>query len=86
MVRSITKAGADPVYGARPLNRLLNRELLNPLARSLIEGTVLDGDEVCRGMRKEGGSACDLGSSLTCCDPPDEDSEGGGGTGCHAST
>jgi len=41
-----SQAGADPVYGARPLNRLLNRELLNPLARSLIEGGIQDGDEV----------------------------------------
>ena len=41
------QAGVDPVYGARPLNRLLNRELLNPLARCLIDGSVRDGDEVC---------------------------------------
>jgi len=40
------QAGADPVYGARPLNRLLTKELLNPLARLLIDGSVRDGDEV----------------------------------------
>jgi hypothetical protein len=43
---AMVQAGADPVYGARPLNRLLNRELLNPLARALIDGTVQDHDEV----------------------------------------
>ena len=40
------QAGADPVYGARPLNRLLNRELLNPLAKAIIEGAVHDHDDV----------------------------------------
>ena len=47
LFRPEMQAGVDPVYGARPLNRLLNRELLNPLARCLIDGSVRDGDEVC---------------------------------------
>lgn len=40
------QAGFDPAYGARPLNRLLNKDLLQPLARSIIEGSVHDGDKV----------------------------------------
>jgi ATP-dependent Clp protease ATP-binding subunit ClpB len=39
-------AGYDPVYGARPLKRVIQRELQNPLARMLLEGKVKDGDTV----------------------------------------
>ncbi|KAH8915470.1 P-loop containing nucleoside triphosphate hydrolase protein [Atractiella rhizophila] len=36
--------GYNPVYGARPLNRSIQNELLNPLARFLIDGSILDGE------------------------------------------
>ncbi len=36
----LTKEGYDPVFGARPLRRVLERELLNPLALQILEGTV----------------------------------------------
>lgn len=36
--------GYDPVYGARPLNRLIQKKLLNPLARLLIDGGVRSGE------------------------------------------
>jgi len=39
-------AGYDPVYGARPLKRVIQRELQNPLARLLLEGKIKDGDTV----------------------------------------
>jgi ATP-dependent Clp protease ATP-binding subunit ClpB len=35
--------GYDPAYGARPLRRLVQREIGDRLARSLLEGTVRDG-------------------------------------------
>ncbi|KAI7870798.1 P-loop containing nucleoside triphosphate hydrolase protein [Spinellus fusiger] len=38
--------GYDPAYGARPLNRLLQKSLLNPLARYLIDGGVRSGETV----------------------------------------
>lgn len=38
--------GYDPVYGARPLNRALQKLLLNPMARQLIEGGIREGDIV----------------------------------------
>jgi len=38
--------GYDPVYGARPLKRVIQRELQNPLAGMLLDGTVHDGDTV----------------------------------------
>jgi ATP-dependent Clp protease ATP-binding subunit ClpB len=42
----ISEQGYDVRYGARPLKRVLNRELLNPLSRLVLEGAVLDGDTV----------------------------------------
>ncbi len=38
--------GYDPVYGARPLKRVIQRELQNPLAELLLSGEVLDGSMV----------------------------------------
>jgi ATP-dependent Clp protease ATP-binding subunit ClpB len=39
-------AGYDPVYGARPLKRVIQRNLQNPLAQLLLEGRIMDGDTV----------------------------------------
>jgi ATP-dependent Clp protease ATP-binding subunit ClpB len=39
----IATAGYDPVYGARPLKRYLQRELETKIARSLISGEIADG-------------------------------------------
>jgi len=36
----------DPVYGARPLKRVIQRELQNPLAGLILEGKIGDGDTV----------------------------------------
>ncbi|MEM1086091.1 MAG: ATP-dependent chaperone ClpB [Pseudomonadota bacterium] len=38
--------GYDPVYGARPLKRVIQKELQDPLARLLLEGRIHDGDEI----------------------------------------
>jgi ATP-dependent Clp protease ATP-binding subunit ClpB len=38
--------GYDPVYGARPLKRAIQREILNPLAVRLLDGTFKEGDVV----------------------------------------
>ncbi len=38
--------GYDPAYGARPLRRLLQREIGDRLARALLSGEVTDGDTV----------------------------------------
>ncbi|HEY0837535.1 MAG TPA: ATP-dependent chaperone ClpB [Azospirillum sp.] len=42
----LAEAGYDPVYGARPLKRVIQRELQNPLATMILEGKVADGQEV----------------------------------------
>ncbi|HIJ88739.1 MAG TPA: ATP-dependent chaperone ClpB [Desulfuromonadales bacterium] len=39
----IARAGYDPVYGARPLKRYLQRELETRIARAIIGGTVTEG-------------------------------------------
>ena len=38
--------GYDPVYGARPLKRLIQREIENPLARRMLSGQVTEGQRV----------------------------------------
>jgi ATP-dependent Clp protease ATP-binding subunit ClpB len=40
------EAGYDPVYGARPLKRVLQRTLQNTLAGLLLDGTIKDGETV----------------------------------------
>ncbi|MBO21292.1 MAG: ATP-dependent chaperone ClpB [Rhodospirillaceae bacterium] len=42
----LANAGYDPIYGARPLKRVIQRHLQNPLAAMLIEGVIADGDTV----------------------------------------
>jgi ATP-dependent Clp protease ATP-binding subunit ClpB len=42
----IAREGYDPVYGARPLKRALQREVQNPLAVRILEGDLSDGDVV----------------------------------------
>ena len=38
--------GLDPVFGARPLKRLIQREVVDAIARAIIDGRVREGDEV----------------------------------------
>jgi len=42
----LANAGYDPVYGARPLKRIIQRELQNPLAQQILEGRIPDGSAV----------------------------------------
>ncbi len=42
----LAEKGYDPVYGARPLRRVIQRALQNPLAGLILEGKILDGEEV----------------------------------------
>lgn len=50
----LAEHGYDARYGARPLNRLITKSLLNPLARSIIRGTVRSGDKVPVELAKDG--------------------------------
>jgi ATP-dependent Clp protease ATP-binding subunit ClpB len=38
--------GYDPAYGARPLKRVISKQLVDPLARALLKGTYAPGDRV----------------------------------------
>ncbi|MCW2759146.1 MAG: ATPase domain protein [Nocardioidaceae bacterium] len=42
----LTETGYDPLYGARPLRRLVQTAIGDPLARMLISGQVADGQQV----------------------------------------
>jgi ATP-dependent Clp protease ATP-binding subunit ClpB len=42
----VVRVGYDPVYGARPLKRAIQKHIETPLARLLIEGKVRDGEKV----------------------------------------
>ena len=42
----LANRGYDPVYGARPLKRVIQRSLQNPMATLLLEGRIKDGETV----------------------------------------
>ena len=42
----LVKRGFDAVYGARPLRRTIQRDILNPLAIQMLDGTFHDGDAI----------------------------------------
>jgi ATP-dependent Clp protease ATP-binding subunit ClpB len=42
----LVREGYDPLYGARPLKRALQRRLLDPLARRILDGAFSDGDRI----------------------------------------
>lgn len=42
----LAKAGFDPVYGARPLRRIIQQQLENPLSQALLSGRFKSGDSI----------------------------------------
>ncbi len=42
----LAESGYDPVYGARPLKRVIQRELQNPLAEMILAAKIADGESV----------------------------------------
>ena len=42
----LAQEGYDPIYGARPLKRAIQRSLLDPLSLELLEGRFKDGDTI----------------------------------------
>ncbi len=42
----LANTGYDPVYGARPLKRVIQRELQNPIAMEVLEGRYHEGDTI----------------------------------------
>lgn len=45
-IQWLGQKGFDPIYGARPLKRVIQQELLNPLAKKILDHTVKPGDTV----------------------------------------
>ncbi len=45
-VTELASRGYDPVYGARPLKRLIQQEIETPLSRLIIQGKALDGQTI----------------------------------------
>ncbi|QNI53650.1 ATP-dependent Clp protease ATP-binding subunit ClpB [Synechococcus sp. BIOS-E4-1] len=52
----LADAGYDPVYGARPLKRAIQRELETPIAKAILSGRFGDGDDVSVDVQQTGGS------------------------------
>ncbi len=44
--KHLGEAGYDPVYGARPLKRAIQRELLDPLSLEILSGTFREGETI----------------------------------------
>ncbi len=52
--------GYDPAYGARPLKRVLQKRLQDPLALRMLGGEVQPGDHVVAGAGPDGGIAFEV--------------------------
>ncbi|MRG59124.1 AAA domain-containing protein [Agromyces sp. CFH 90414] len=50
----LAERGYDPLYGARPLRRLMQKEIDDRLARALLAGEIRDGDAVVVGLAPDG--------------------------------
>ncbi len=53
-VERLSLDGFDPVFGARPLKRMIQREVVDRVAKALIEGSVHEGDTVTIGVGEGG--------------------------------
>jgi ATP-dependent Clp protease ATP-binding subunit ClpB len=42
----LAEIGYDPEYGARPLKRTIQRLVMDPLARKVLEGSLAPGDDI----------------------------------------
>jgi ATP-dependent Clp protease ATP-binding subunit ClpB len=51
----LAQEGFDPVYGARPLKRAIQKHIQNPLAMAVLEGRFHDGDHIVVTRAAEGG-------------------------------
>ncbi len=49
----LVKRGYDPVYGARPLRRAIQRYVENPLSTSILQGEFKEGDTVAIGLQED---------------------------------
>jgi ATP-dependent Clp protease ATP-binding subunit ClpB len=50
----IAKLGYDPIYGARPLKRVIQKHIVNPLSERILAGDFGEGDHVDVGLDQQG--------------------------------
>jgi ATP-dependent Clp protease ATP-binding subunit ClpB len=55
--QELARAGFDPVYGARPLKRTIQKDLVQPLAVRLLQGEFADGDTILVDVAPDGALA-----------------------------
>ena len=55
----IAKTGYDPDFGARPLKRVLQREVADPIALDLLKGEFREGDTIVVDAKPDGGLVFD---------------------------
>ncbi len=60
----LAESGWDPVFGARPLKRAIQRELQDPLAMAILEGTIQEGDKVLINVAPDGSALTFRSSAL----------------------
>ena len=53
-LQHLAARGYDPVYGARPLKRLIQQYLETPMARQLVKGELRDGDTAMVDVKGDG--------------------------------
>jgi ATP-dependent Clp protease ATP-binding subunit ClpB len=51
---ALAEQGYDPAYGARPLKRVIQREILDPLAMRILRGEIAEGATIRIGADAEG--------------------------------
>ncbi|AII43894.1 molecular chaperone ClpB [Synechococcus sp. KORDI-100] len=51
----LANVGYDPVYGARPLKRAIQRELETPIAKAILRGLFSEGQQICVEVEAAGG-------------------------------
>ena len=50
----LAEKGWDPAYGARPLKRVIQKSVQDPLAEMILAGTIKDGEKVTVSAGKQG--------------------------------
>ena len=66
-LEALVEEGYDPVYGARPLKRAIQKRVENPLATQLLAGDVVPGGEV-KVQFQDGAFQFAGGAGLVCLD------------------
>ena len=71
--RWLAERGYDPIYGARPLRRLMQREIDDRLARALLAGDIRDGDTVLVALAADRDSLTVASAPALLADPSGDD-------------